>query len=439
MRVERLVIEAGEGTLALDLHPRLTVLAGMGQAERDSLTGELIGSLSGARSGVHLELERADGTHLAVFRPTNGRHRLVDLDAARDITAQLVGGRGGCDLLADLGMDVARAHEVMRFTAADLATTSDRGRAVEVLAGLDPRRVWAAAEGLLGAESALATEAEALGTLPEDAEVINAVEGRHIAVERAAERLEATRRHTFWIASASAVGTMPAVLAAGALGFAMLAIAVIAVVASLASRAQLQRAQRAEASVLGSAGASTYLGFQLQRVNSLLGDDAGRKTLMGAAERRRAALAAWQQLAGDIPVAWAIENREEIETAARLRREVDALGSLSETAPDVADDVTDDLAHALVSRLAESRTAGGEGFPLVLDDPFRDLEPAVKLLLLELLGRSAGEPQIVLLTDDEDVASWARLEALTGELSLLEPNAVTPRSDPMAELRSLQP
>lgn len=230
-------------------------------------------------------------------------------------------------------------------------------------------------------------------------------------------------------------------LAAGALGFAMLAIAVIAVVASLASRAQLERAQRAEASVLGSAGASTYLGFQLQRVNSLLGDDAGRKALMGVAEGRRAALAAWQQLAGDIPVAWAIENREEIETAARLRREVDALGPLSETAPDVADDVTDDLAHALVSRLAESRTAGSEGLPLVLDDPFRDLEPAVKLLLLllELLGRSAGEPQIVLLTDDEDVASWARLEALTGELTLLEPNAITPRSDPMAELRSLQP
>ena len=45
----------------------------------------------------------------------------------------------------------------------------------------------------------------------------------------------------------------------------------------------------------------------------------------------------------------------------------------------------------------------------------------MKPLLLELLGRSAGEPQIVFLTEDEDVASWARLEALTGEVALIEP------------------
>lgn len=45
----------------------------------------------------------------------------------------------------------------------------------------------------------------------------------------------------------------------------------------------------------------------------------------------------------------------------------------------------------------------------------------MKPFLLELLGRSAGEPQIVFLTGDEDVASWARLEALTGEVALIEP------------------
>ena len=41
--------------------------------------------------------------------------------------------------------------------------------------------------------------------------------------------------------------------------------------------------------------------------------------------------------------------------------------------------------------------------------------------LLELLGRSSGNPQIIFLTEDEDVASWARLEALTGELAIVEP------------------
>ena len=33
MRVERLVIEAGENSFTLDLHPRLTVVAGMGRVE----------------------------------------------------------------------------------------------------------------------------------------------------------------------------------------------------------------------------------------------------------------------------------------------------------------------------------------------------------------------------------------------------------------------
>ena len=57
----------------------------------------------------------------------------------------------------------------------------------------------------------------------------------------------------------------------------------------------------------------------------------------------------------------------------------------------------------------------------------------MKPLLLELLGRSAGEPQIVFLTEDEDVASWARLEALTGEVALIEP---APEHDERATQRT---
>jgi hypothetical protein len=32
-----------------------------------------------------------------------------------------------------------------------------------------------------------------------------------------------------------------------------------------------------------------------------------------------------------------------------------------------------------------------------------------------------GDLQVMLLTDDEAIASWARLEALAGELALVEP------------------
>jgi hypothetical protein len=421
MRVERLVIEAGENTLTLDLHPRLTVVAGMGRVEREGLVGELLGALGGSRPGLHLELEERSGRHLAVFRPTSGRHRIVDVDRARDVTSEFADDEGGCDLLAKLGLDSRGARRVMRFGAADLATSSHRSQAVEALAALDQRRVWVAADALRRADSDLTSEAEAIGSAPEDAAIIDEVEARHIAVEQAADQFESTRKRTFWVGGVCALATIPGVLAAGAEGLLFAGLAVAAVIASLRARARVGRAAKAEERALSEAGANSYLGFQLQRVNGLLANDTSRKALMDVAGARRQALAEWQQLAGDIPVDWALANRDEIEQAARLRKEVDAFGSISHSTAAMSGDATGELAQVLVTRLAEARAIGGEGMPLLLDDPFQQLDPAMKPLLLELLGRSAGEPQIVFLTEDADVAAWARLEALTGEVALIEP------------------
>ena len=58
---------------------------------------------------------------------------------------------------------------------------------------------------------------------------------------------------------------------------------------------------------------------------------------------------------------------------------------------------------------------------LILDEPLQGVSPSVKQWVLELVGRSAGTPQIIYLTDDMDVANWARMEAMSGELSILEP------------------
>jgi hypothetical protein len=153
---------------------------------------------------------------------------------------------------------------------------------------------------------------------------------------------------------------------------------------------------------------------------------------MGAADEHRQAVTEWEAIAGEVQVAWALEHKEEVLAAARLRKDVSALGNLSTTAPDVDSDATTDLARALVARLTELRKLGlsGESFPLVLDEPFVGLDPSVKPPLLELLGRSSGNPQIIFLTEDEDVASWARLEALTGELAILEP---TPDREPAGD------
>jgi hypothetical protein len=103
--------------------------------------------------------------------------------------------------------------------------------------------------------------------------------------------------------------------------------------------------------------------------------------------------------------------------------DVTALSTMSSTAPALDNDRTTDLARVLIGRLNELRTFGqdGESFPLILDDPLVGLHPGMKPALLELLGDASGAPQLIFLTQDEDVASWARLEALTGALSILEP------------------
>jgi ABC-type dipeptide/oligopeptide/nickel transport system ATPase subunit len=74
---------------------------------------------------------------------------------------------------------------------------------------------------------------------------------------------------------------------------------------------------------------------------------------------------------------------------------------------------------------------------MVLDDPFIELDASVKPSLLELLGRAANHQQIVFLTEDEDVASWAKIEALTGDLAVLEPSAPEPPPLPSRRSRAM--
>jgi hypothetical protein len=195
------------------------------------------------------------------------------------------------------------------------------------------------------------------------------------------------------------------------------------VLLSVVFRSAMERAARAEEEALAEAGAQSYLGFHLQRVNGLLSSDANRKKLMNAAEEHKKAINEWKRIAGDIQVDWAFEHRDEVEASAHVRRDITALGAMSSTAPDMNDDRATDLARVLVTRLSEARHfgAGGESYPLILDDPFTDLDAGLKPSLLELLGHGAASPQLIFLTEDEDVASWARLEALTGALAILEP------------------
>ena len=61
-----------------------------------------------------------------------------------------------------------------------------------------------------------------------------------------------------------------------------------------------------------------------------------------------------------------------------------------------------------------------ESLPLVCDDPLVDLPASAKAPLLEELLAASTVRQVVFLTGDDEVAAWARVEALTGEIGLVE-------------------
>ena len=60
---------------------------------------------------------------------------------------------------------------------------------------------------------------------------------------------------------------------------------------------------------------------------------------------------------------------------------------------------------------------------MVLDDSFREIAREDRPALLELLVERSREQQIIFLTDDEDIATWARLESLAGDMAIVEPVA----------------
>jgi hypothetical protein len=420
---ERLVIQAGSNSFTLDLHPRLTVIAGVGQLERESLIGELVGALSSSRSGVHAELVQDDGRHIAVFRPEGGRHRVVDVNTASDVSSEYTGANGKIDLLEHAGLDPRHARGRLRLAHTDLNTRSQGDKLIRQLAEQDQDRLWAAAEAVRASDEVLQGEADATGSVPEDAAVIEKVEQRHQVFQSAQDRHEGFRRKSIVLALAAAGLALPVSFMSKVFALPLLLVASVTVLVSVMFRSRMQRAAESESEALAEAGAHSYLGFHLQRVNGLLSDDQARKRIMAAAAAYRDAAFEWKAIAGDVAMVWALEHHEEIQAAARVRCDVTALSTMSSTAPALDNDRTTDLARVLIGRLNEMRSFGkdGESFPLILDDPLVGLHPGMKPALLEMLGDAAGTPQLIFLTEDEDVASWARLEALTGALAILEP------------------
>jgi hypothetical protein len=423
MRFDRLVIEADENTFSLEFHPRLTVIGGVGRLEREGLISELVGSLSSSRAGVHAEIVADNGNRFAVFRPFGARPRVIDVEASADVSSRFADEAGNIDLLSVSGLDARSAKRRLRLTAGDLTTSTHHDQIIRRLAAVEPETLWGLADRVRAAQETLDQEADASGSAPEDAAVVARIEERHALFEAAQGRAEKSRRASFFVGAGAALLVVPSVIWVGqtvAMTFVILAAIVTAL--SFVQNQRLEQARTAEEQALAEAGAQSYLGFHLQRVNGLLDGQASRQRLIQVAADHEAAMAEWFDTAGDVVVEWVEEHRDEIDEVARRSNDVGAT-STDPVAIDTENDDVAALAHALHLRLEEVQGIGpgGENLPLVLDDALHGLDSELKAPLLEMLVRSSEFQQIVFLTEDSDVTDWARVEAITGELSILEP------------------
>jgi hypothetical protein len=434
VRVDRLVLEAAGRSVALDLHPRLTVVTGVGAVEREGLISEFVGALGPRRSGVHLELTWDDGTPLAVFRPDRAEHRVVDVNRGVDVSNAFRSPDGDIDLLGGSGLDSVMTRRLLRCTAADLQTSSHHEEVIRRLAGIDQQVLWHHAEVTESTQRGLRTAALIAGSEPEDAEAAEAIEERHATLLSAQHDHDRVRRLAFYVAAFSAVGAVPLSMLEGpTMAMPFILFAAVAALISIVFWGRVRSAHAAEADALEAAGVPSYLGFHLDRVNSLLANDRARRVLLEAADVHRAARSEWEQLVGNsVTTEWAIEHKDEIVAAARLRHDVTSSSAVGVTG---GGDLIARFAQALNTRLAAVRSIGPrhQTLPLILDDTLTGIDPALKPPLLELLSKATVSQQVLFLTNDEDVTSWARLEAIAGNLTLIEPVAgpvVAPELEP---------
>lgn len=431
MRFERIVIEAGDNTFSLEFHKRLTVISGVGRVEREGLISELVGSLSATRAGVHAEVVADMGTRFAIFRPHGARHRVIDVDASIDVSSRFADGDGEIDLLKVAGLDARTAKRRLRLTATDLTTNSHHDQIIRRLGSVDNIELWSLAHQVDTAQAQLDDAADSTGSAPEDAEVVARIEERHQVFEHAQEQAELSRRMSFFVGASAAVAAVPAAMVLGQpAAMAFVVVAALVTIGSLVQNQRMARAGRAEDEALAEAGAESYLGFHLQRVNGLMDSQQSRHRVISAANELETAKQAWHDMAGDVTVDWAFDYRDEIDRASALLADMASFAtSPLATDEEIEDSEIADLAHVLISRLNDVRMIGpaGESLPLILDDPLLGLRREVKAPLLELLVRSSISQQIIFLTEDEDVIDWARLESMTGEISILEPTSADVR------------
>jgi uncharacterized protein YhaN len=136
--------------------------------------------------------------------------------------------------------------------------------------------------------------------------------------------------------------------------------------------------------------------------------------------RRDDAHGAWTAAARLVPDVRRITDRH-----SAVERRVSVLEAKLEGAGVTGRVTTREIEPQLQARLAAVRrpSSHDETIPLLVDEALLRLDSEVKWSMLDMLERCSAQVQMVYLTDDPEVVTWARRRVGADALSLLEPTA----------------
>ncbi len=191
----------------------------------------------------------------------------------------------------------------------------------------------------------------------------------------------------------------------------------------LAERALAERASASSPSEPGErpdhAGASSGADTEPGGLRRLLRRKPRPATASAATEPTgdtASAEATWWQLAGPVDIDTALCHRARIEAAAGLQGRIGAMAAVG--SPDSGGVSTVDpieIVRAVCALVPRSRPAGG---PHIVAAP-ASIDHELLTFVLDYLAGLSGGRQVVVVTDDEAVADWARLESHARRTALL--------------------
>ncbi|NNE94679.1 MAG: hypothetical protein HKN24_01475 [Acidimicrobiales bacterium] len=431
MRIDRLEVATSTDSMEMRLHPRITLVTGLGRLEREALTAEIATVLGTGRPGLNAELLEDTGRILLVERPIDGPPRVVDALNGENVSESFRTENEAISIAGSLGVRQTDLRSFLRLGAVNLKEEEHRDELIRRLGRLDQDRLWAAALTLAEVEVEVAKQSGESQSSSRHELYADAIEECHLAVERAHERLENTRAALTASSAALALLAFIGVLILhpiAALPF--LALSMFCGGAGYYNYRQLEQARKAEVHVLNAAGLESYFNLQLIQVEALTARREHRTGAIKLHEIHRYAKECWQQLVGTVPLEWAVAHRTEIEAAAR--------GLYRGTAP-----VTNpaEMVDRIQRHLDRAGSRLGESLPALLDDPFTILDDFDLAAVLSMITDHAHIGQVVLLTDDQRVRGWAdqladRFAAAVLELgagSGLAPRSGTVEQQPQAD------